>query len=126
MARLPLGVLLLAVLNIVTGILMLLGSTPLLNEFNWVLLTELLQTIPYGGFIIAVVYIILGLGLISLAKWAWYADIIFALFNLVLIFLDIFAAGAINLAQIAWIPLLLNLIIVIYLNQGSIRRKFNY
>ena len=125
MARIPLGVALLAVLNLITGVLLLVGSTPLLADFNWLLLIALLRNIPYSVLIIGIIYILLCVGLLSLARWAWYADIIFAIFNLILIALDIISMGTIHLNNIAWIPLILNLIIVLYLNQYGIRRKFN-
>jgi uncharacterized membrane protein (DUF2068 family) len=119
MAHVPLGVIILAVLNILTGILLFIGST-LLTGFSWLLLSEIFSSIQYGALIIALLYIILGLGLFSLAGWAWYADIIFAIFNLIVIFWNILVGGA-----IPWITLILNLIIVIYLNQGGIKSKFH-
>ncbi len=125
MARVPLGVIILGVLNFLTGILLMVGSTPLLADFNWILLTGIIQGIPYGAFLIGLAYVLLGFGLITLAAWAWYADIILALVNLLLMAVDIISAGSINLGNIPWISLLLNLIIVFYLNQRSIRRKFN-
>jgi len=119
MARVPLGVIILAVLNFLTGILLLLGST-LLTDFSWLLLSEIFASVQYGALIVAIVYIILGLGLFSLAGWAWYADIIFALFNLIVIIWNILVGGS-----IPWIALILNLIIVLYLNQRGIRSKFH-
>ncbi|MFW9933887.1 MAG: hypothetical protein ACFFDR_14720 [Candidatus Thorarchaeota archaeon] len=125
MARVPLGVIILGVLNFLTGILLLIGSTPLLADFNWILLTGIIQGLPYGAILVGLAYILLGFGLISLARWAWYADIILALINLLLIVVDILGAGSIQLGNIPWISLILNLIIVVYLNQRSIRRKFD-
>ncbi|MFW9919708.1 MAG: hypothetical protein ACFFED_08925 [Candidatus Thorarchaeota archaeon] len=125
MARVPLGVIILGVLNFLTGILLLIGSTPLLADFNWILLTGIIQGLPYGAILVGLAYILLGFGLLSLARWAWYADIILALINLLLIVVDILGAGSIQLGNIPWISLILNLIIVVYLNQRSIRRKFD-
>jgi uncharacterized membrane protein (DUF2068 family) len=119
MTRVPLGVIILAVLNILTGILLLIGST-LLASFSWLLLSEIFSSIQYGALIIALLYIILGLGLLSMAGWAWYADIIFAIFNLIIIIWNILVGGS-----IPWVTLILNLIIVLYLNQRGIKSKFH-
>jgi uncharacterized membrane protein (DUF2068 family) len=119
MARVPLGVIILAILNFLTGILLLIGST-LLTDFSWLLLNEIFSSIQYGALIVAIIYIILGLGLFSLAGWAWYADIIFAIFNLIVIIWNILVGGS-----IPWIALILNLIIVLYLNQRGIKSKFH-
>jgi len=119
MARVPLGIIILAILNILTGILLIVGSV-LWTEFGWALLVALFASIPYGAIIVALVYILIGIGLLSLSGWAWYADIIFAIFNLLLIVWDF-----ITTSNIAWISLILNLIIALYLNQGGIRHKFH-
>lgn len=125
MARVPLGVAFLAVLNLLAGILILVGSSPIFSEFSYLVLAHILQSVQYGMVLIAVIYIALGLGLLSLARWAWYADIIFAMLNLLIIALGVIGpGGTLNLSNISWISLLLNLIIVLYLNQESIKRKF--
>jgi uncharacterized membrane protein (DUF2068 family) len=118
MARVPFGIIILAVLNFLTGILLLVGET-LFPTFSGFILSEIFSGIQYGFLIIALVYIILGLGLFSLAGWAWYADIIFAIFNLIVILWNILVGGS-----IPWITLILNVIIVLYLNERGIKSKF--
>ncbi|MDF1539437.1 MAG: hypothetical protein P1Q69_11105 [Candidatus Thorarchaeota archaeon] len=123
MARVPLGIIILAILNFLTGLLLFLGSTPLLSEFSWILLSNLLSSIPYSILIVALIYIVLGLGLFTLAKWAWFADILFAIFNLLIIVLDVLGIFG-SPGGIPWVALILNIIIVLYLNQRSIKNKF--
>lgn len=125
MSKVPLGVIFLAVLNILAGILILVGDNPLFHDYSIFILSSILRSIPYGPIIMGLIYIVLGFGLFSLAKWAWYIDIAFALLNLLIIILDVFTTGGpLHIGSILWIPLLINLIIVLYLNQGTIRRKF--
>ncbi len=126
MARVPLGVAFLATLNLLTGILILMGSGPLFGEFTYLILGYVLKQVQYGSIILGLIYIMLGIGLLTLSRWAWYGDIIFGLFNLLIIILGVIAPGGpLGPGNISWITLILNLIIVLYLNQEGIRRKFD-
>jgi len=116
MSKVPLGVLILAVLNLLVGLLMLIGSSIFPADYTWLILGSLLSSIPNAHLIIALIYILLGVGLLTLSRWAWWLDIIFAVISLVILLLDF--------PNIALIPFVVNLIIILYLNQGSIRRKF--
>ncbi|MHA1780064.1 MAG: hypothetical protein ACTSYL_04245 [Candidatus Thorarchaeota archaeon] len=60
MARVPLGVVFLAVLNLLAGILILVGSSPI-SEFSHLVLAHALQSVQYGMVPIAVIYIALWL-----------------------------------------------------------------
>ncbi|RDE12606.1 MAG: hypothetical protein C4K47_07670 [Candidatus Thorarchaeota archaeon] len=116
MAKTPTGVAVLALLNLLVGLLMLAGSLDMLGPLQeWVLSPGLLN-IPQASLILGLFYLLLGIGLLMLAPWAWWADMLFAILNLLVSF--------ISYPQISWIPLVINLIIVLYLNQGSIKRRF--
>jgi hypothetical protein len=116
MTKTPTGVVVLAVLNILVGILMLAGSLNVLGPLQqWVLSPGLLN-IPQASLILGLFYMLLGIGLLMLAAWAWWVDMLFAILNLVI--------SVISYPQISWIPLIINLVIVLYLNQGSIKRRF--
>ncbi|NWF94553.1 MAG: hypothetical protein HXY34_00250 [Candidatus Thorarchaeota archaeon] len=117
MASVPLGVVVLAVLNILAGILLLVGSWSILSPWSWLFLGSFLLSIPNATLIVGLLYVLIGLGLLSLASWAWWADMVFAIINLILLL--------ISYPSIAWLPLIVNLIIVLYLNQGGIRRRFH-
>lgn len=117
MARVPLGIVILAVLNLLVGVLLLVGGGLLAPEFSWMILSSILDPLPNARLLIALIYILLGIGLLTLSSWAWWLDMIFAIINLIILLL--------TFPHIALIPFIVNLIIVLYLNQGSIRRKFN-
>ncbi len=116
MAKVPAGVAILAVLNMLVGILMILGSLSLLSGYGNLIVGPWLTSIEGAAIIIGLFYIILGFGLFSLMSWAWWVDMFFALLNLLI--------SVLSYPSISWLTLIINLIIVVYLNQGSIKRKF--
>jgi hypothetical protein len=116
MTKTPTGVVVLALLNMLVGLLMLAGSLNILGPLQqWVLSPGLLN-IPGASLILALFYLLLGIGLLMLASWAWWVDMLFAILNLLV--------SVISYPAISWIPLVINLVIVLYLNQGSIKRRF--
>ncbi len=117
MADVPLGVIILSVLNLLAGVLILVGSFNFLGPLSWLFAGTYLMSLPHGATIVGLLYVLIGLGLLALASWAWWLDMIFVLINIIILLLDFPA--------VAWIPLIVNVIIVLYLNQGSIRRRFD-
>ncbi|MHA2378910.1 MAG: hypothetical protein ACXADO_12935 [Candidatus Thorarchaeota archaeon] len=116
MARTPMGVTVLAVLNLLIGILFLVGSLVILGPLTDWIVGPFLLSIGGSATLLGILYIIIGLGLLTLQSWAWWLDMVFAIINVVIALL--------GFPNISWIALVLNLIILLYLNQRSIRRKF--
>ncbi|MFQ5832911.1 MAG: hypothetical protein ACE5H4_09430 [Candidatus Thorarchaeota archaeon] len=116
MARVPLGVTILAVLNLLIGLLFLVGSLAILGPISQWIVGRFLMGIGGSALLLGLLYVLIGIGLLTLQSWAWWLDMIFAIINIIIALLDF--------PQISWIALVLNLIIVIYLNQRGIRRRF--
>jgi uncharacterized membrane protein (DUF2068 family) len=109
----PLGVTILALLQIIGGLLALLGGAVLL-------------IIPFIGWIIGGVIIIIALfdlligwGLWSMKSWAWMAAIILNLISLILSLATGFTTGSFD-----WIGIIIDLIIILYLQQADIKSRF--
>ena len=110
----PLGVTILAVLEIIVG---------LLGLFSGFTLLTLGAMVPFIGafaallgavvLIIGIVDVIIGWGLWSLKSWAWMVALIVNIINLIL-----------NAVQFAWLGAIINLIIILYLQQGDIKSRF--
>ncbi|MGY5864056.1 MAG: hypothetical protein RTV41_05595 [Candidatus Thorarchaeota archaeon] len=110
----PLGVTILAVLEIIVGALGLFGAVSIL------LLGALIPF--FGGFVmilgvvvlfLSLIDLIVGWGLWSLKSWAWMVALIVNIINLILNALQFNILGAI-----------INIIIIIYLQQGDIKSRF--
>ncbi|MGQ4912637.1 MAG: hypothetical protein ACP6KW_10750 [Candidatus Thorarchaeota archaeon] len=109
----PLGVTILAILEILGGILGILGGFAVVS---------LEMIYPTGGLFLAIgaltlilgfVALIIGWGLWSLKSWAWMAALIINLINLIL-----------NIFSFALLGAVINLIIIIYLQQADIKSRF--
>jgi hypothetical protein len=110
----PLGVTILAVLEIIVGALGLFGAIGLIT---------LGAMIPWlGGFAVilgvvvlflALIDLIVGWGLWTLKSWAWMVALIVNIINLIL-----------NAVQFNLLGAIINLIIIIYLQQGDIKSRF--
>ena len=103
----PLGVAILAILNWLQALLLLVGGVIFL-------------AIPFFGAIIGAVAVLIGLflfyvglGLWNMRSWAWMWAM---LVNII--------AAIINLFGEQWIALVVNIIIIVYLNAPDIRRVF--
>jgi hypothetical protein len=111
----PLGVTILAVLEIIVG---------LLGLFSGFTLLTLGAMMPFGlgafaavigavVLFIGILDVIIGWGLWSLKSWAWMVALIVNIINLIL-----------NAIQLAWLGAIINLIIILYLQQGDIKSRF--
>jgi hypothetical protein len=111
----PLGVTILAVLEIIVG---------LLGLFSGFTLLTLGSLMPFGlgafaaiigavVLFIGILDVIIGWGLWSLKSWAWMVALIVNIINLIL-----------NAIQLAWLGAIINLIIILYLQQGDIKSRF--
>ena len=110
----PLGVTILAVLEFIAGILGLIGGIGLV---------ALGASIPFLGafgiffgiivIILALIDFIIGWGLWSLKSWAWMLALVFNIINAIL-----------NLIAFDIIALIINIIIILYLQQGDIKSRF--
>lgn len=110
----PLGVTILAVLEIIVAILYLFSG------ISFILLGAVIPYlvglgIIFGGVFIVfgILYFILGWGLWSLKSWAWMAALILNIIGLILAII-----GS------DWISVIINLIIILYLQQGEIKSRF--
>ncbi len=115
MTKTPLGIMILGIINILVGLLLVFGSLLLLGIIAMIF-PPWLTAITGAILIIGIFYLLLGWGLITLQSWAWWVDFIFAIINLIL--------SVASYPSISWTMFIINLIIVIYLNQGSIKRAF--
>jgi hypothetical protein len=116
MAKVPTGVAILAVLNMLVGILIILGTYSLLSGYGHLFVGPWMMNIEGMSLLIGLFYVFLGIGLFSLATWAWWVDIFFAILNLLIALL--------SYPQLSWLTIIINLVIVVYLNQSGIKRKF--
>ena len=110
----PLGVTILAILEILGGILSIIGG------FGLVTLAMLMGPLGFlfmivGGLtlLLGIIALIIGWGLWSLKSWAWMAALIINLINLIL-----------NILSGGYLSAVINLIIIIYLQQGDIKSRF--
>ncbi|MFW9788241.1 MAG: hypothetical protein ACFFE2_16615 [Candidatus Thorarchaeota archaeon] len=111
----PLGVTILAILNIIGGLFSLLGAVglmalgamagPFLGPFAFVVGAILA--------LLGLLNLIVGWGLWALKSWAWMLALIINIINLIL-----------NALTAAWLAAIINLIVVIYLQQGDIKSRF--
>jgi hypothetical protein len=121
----PLGVTILAILLILGGVLNLAG-TPM-NLFYGAL---------YAGYyaLLAIIDLIIGIALFQMIPWSRMAAIIMQVIGLVLGFIMVFWVGSIfetiipgasMFLMVSMIPsLIISLIVIIYLMQGSIKAAF--
>jgi uncharacterized membrane protein (DUF2068 family) len=116
MTKTPLGVSVLAALNMLVGLLMLLGGLGVLGPLVSLVVGPWLLSLPLSTTVIGVFYILLGLGLLLLMSWAYWVDIVFVILNILL--------SLTALPSISWVSFVLNVAIVVYLSQSSIKRKF--
>jgi len=118
----PLGVTILAILLILGGVLNLIGTPA--NLFYGAL---------YAGYyaLIAIVDLIIGIALFQMIPWSRMAAIIMQVISLVIGFVMAFWIGSLlggmflSLLLIAMAPsIVISLIVIIYLMQGSIKAAF--
>lgn len=110
----PLGVTILALLEILGGLFSIIGGFGLvmlaafdpLFGFLWLIL---------GGvtLFLGLLALIVGWGLWSLKSWAWMVALILNLINLIL-----------NILSAGYLAAIINLIIVLYLQQADIKSRF--
>ncbi len=111
MVSAPLGIKILAILNMLVGlIVMLAAAAPALA--GWFLPSWLIAFSAIV-FIIGLFNFLVGYGLWTLKTWAWWIDFFFVLIYI-----------ALGLSGSNYILLILNVVIFLYLIQGSVRRKF--
>ncbi len=110
----PLGVTILAVLEIIVGALGLFGAVSLIMVgamIPW--LGAFAMILGVVVLFLALIDLIVGWGLWSLKSWAWMVALIVNIINLIL-----------NAVQFNWLGAIINLIIIIYLQQGDIKSRF--
>ncbi|MBD3405327.1 MAG: hypothetical protein GF411_04210 [Candidatus Lokiarchaeota archaeon] len=116
MAKTPLGVMILGIIHILIGALMFAGAGLLGPLTDWII-SPIVLSIANASTIIAIFYIILGICLILMMTWAWYVGIAFAIINVLF--------SVLGFPSIQWITLIINLLIIFYLNSRGIRRRFS-
>jgi hypothetical protein len=105
----PLGVTILAVLQLLGGIFLLLTATlALLIPFFGLFLAAVIG-------IVALVYFLVAYGLFAMKSWAWIWAIITNVLGAIL-----------NLTSLpgSALGLIINIIVILYLNQGDIKSRF--
>ena len=104
----PLGVTILALLQIIGGVLSLLGASVffIIPFFGWIV----------GGIIaiLALLDLIIGWGLWSMKSWAWMAAIILNIISIILAIIP----------PTDYISIIIALIIILYLQQADIKSRF--
>jgi len=110
----PMGVTILAILQIIGGVLgLVLGIMALMVASLLGIFGFLLVIVAGVATLFAILGLIVGWGLWSLKSWAWMFALIINIINLVL-----------ALLQFDVISMIIPLIIVIYLQQGEIKSTF--
>ena len=110
----PLGVTILAVLEIIVGLLGLFSGFTLITVGAMVpFLAGFAIILGAVVLFIGLLDVIIGWGLWSLKSWAWMVALIVNIINLIL-----------NAVQFAWLGAIINLIIILYLQQGDIKSRF--
>ena len=110
----PLGVTILAVLEIIVGLLGLFSGFTLITVGAMVpFLAGFAIILGAVVLFIGLLDVIIGWGLWSLKSWAWMVALIVNIINLIL-----------NAIQLAWLGAIINLIIILYLQQGDIKSRF--
>ena len=106
-AERPLGVTILALLQIIGGIFSLIGGSIffIIPIIGWII----------GGVIVflALLDLLIGWGLWSMKSWAWMAAIILNIISLI-----------IAIPTFDYISIIIALIIILYLQQGDIKSRF--
>ncbi len=109
MAERPLGVAILAILQMLGGLLMILAGSAIIALFPNIF------TLIIGGaiLILGLIGFIVGWGLWGLKSWAWMWAMIVNILSIIL-----------NIIQQNWFGLVIPVIIVLYLNQPNIKSRF--
>lgn len=119
----PLGVTILAILLILGAVLNLIGTPTNFLAYGFL----------YGGYyvLMAIINLIIGIALFQMIPWSRMAAIIMQLLSLVIGLVLTFAIGSLlgglflSVMLIAMVPsILISLIVIIYLMQGSIKAAF--
>ena len=117
----PVGVSLLAILNVVVGIFGILSGITI----DFILIggeLTMVNTFQLGALVIGVFQIIAGYGLWTLKSWAWYLAAFITLLGLVLNI--IIVLSDLTLWQTYILPMLIRIVILAYLFRTSIKEKF--
>ena len=117
----PLGISLLAVLNVIVGIFGILSGISIDFIISGGALT-VVGSYKLGALAIAVLQIIAGYGLWNLRSWAWYLAAFATLFGLVINVLIIFADF--TLWNTYLLPILIRIVILAYLLRASVKDRF--
>ena len=103
----PLGVTILAILELLGGLFLFLAALALsLFPFFGIFLAAIVG-------IVALFYFVVAYGLFAMKSWAWIWAIITNILGLIF-----------NLAGQSWFGLILNIIVILYLNQSDIKSRF--
>ena len=108
----PLGVTILALLEIIVGALGLFGAITVIT-FGSILFGAFGLILGVVVLFLALIDLIVGWGLWTLKSWAWMVALIVNIINLIL-----------NGVQLNLLGAIINLIIIIYLQQGDIKSRF--
>ena len=108
----PLGVTILALLEIIVGALGLFGAITVIT-FGSILFGAFGLILGVIVLFLALIDLIVGWGLWTLKSWAWMVALIVNIINLIL-----------NGVQLNLLGAIINLIIIIYLQQGDIKSRF--
>ena len=117
----PLGISLLAVLNIIVGIFGILSGITIDFIISGGALT-IVGTYKLGALVIAFLQIIAGYGLWTLKSWAWWLAAFSTLLGLVINILIIFTDF--TLWNTYLLPILIRLVILAYLLRVSVKDRF--
>ena len=117
----PLGISLLAILNIIVGIFGILTGITIDFIISGGALT-IVSSYQLGALVIAILQIVAGYGLWTLKSWAWWLAAFATLFGLVVNVLIIFTDF--TLWNTYLLPILIRLVILAYLLRASVKDRF--
>jgi uncharacterized membrane protein (DUF2068 family) len=117
----PLGISLLAILNIIVGIFGILSGITIDFIMSGGALT-IVSSYQLGALVIAILQIVAGYGLWTLKSWAWWLAAFATLFGLVINVLIIFTDF--SLWNTYLLPILIRIVILAYLLRASVKDRF--
>ena len=117
----PVGVMLLAVLNMIVGIFAIFTGITI----DFIMIggeLTLVSSFQLGAIVIGLIQIMAGAGLYNLKSWAWYLAVLVTLIglliNILIVVIDF------NELRFYFLPMLIRVVILAYLMSGHIRKKF--
>jgi hypothetical protein len=122
----PVGITIIAIVVIINGIFQILAA---INFLDWVSILDLPtdgdpQTTGWAYLIVGVINVLVGVGLFTLKRWAWYLAIVAMALAVLSALYAIFQHGFGGLTSASTVTGVVSLIVLIYLFSQNVRAAF--